>query len=212
MFSSKSFYQQEEERKFNLIKLPLLQLTLENLPFAEFTVELEDDKWETVAVRINSLFPQENLTYSGLYMKEKYEKLYKNFMGNYKALLMGQSPIPIILENFFLQQSEEDYYLYNIFKLQHYNVQVIAKLAQDNFEEEARRNFIKNKTLLSSKIYKNNENYEKMGNTALISKIDYLQNELDKKDRKIEQLIQENKNLQILAQNNLQDLDVNSKK
>ncbi|EMG45458.1 hypothetical protein SBY92_000345 [Candida maltosa Xu316] len=105
-----SFYEQEQKKIKNAIKLPLLELVLKFLPHLQPTIQAKDDTWEIVAIQLTNLRYSEILAnkpspntakgskksngnnvveeiesipeLNGIYVRDYYEELFANFKKN----------------------------------------------------------------------------------------------------------------------------------
>ena len=92
--SRNSFFKQEQERIESIIKEPLLEYVLQDLPHLQTTKEQQDDIWEMIAIKLNTDQFQSKLTstdnnnkevdeiatLNGPYIKDVYIKLMDDFM------------------------------------------------------------------------------------------------------------------------------------
>lgn len=237
-----SFFKQEQERIESIIKEPLLEYVLQDLPHLQNTTEQQDDVWEIIAIKLNTDQFQSSLTgndnnnevdeistLNGPYIKEVYSKLMSDFtqrvysMNRYSQVYKTEytrppdgSSAPIGYASFSLPIREIltdriDRILCELFYMKGYDVEVMAKLSRERFEEQRRADY---KTKLttdkdSTKIPDSEslggriENEQEDTHSTLQHakeqqeklKIDVYEKEFVKKNQKIDQLNKENKRL-----------------
>mmetsp|Transcript_7456 Transcript_7456/g.9248 ORF Transcript_7456/g.9248 Transcript_7456/m.9248 type:complete len:271 (+) Transcript_7456:174-986(+) len=244
--TNNSFFKQEQERIESIIKEPLLEYVLQDLPHLQATKEQQDDVWEMIAIKLNTnqfrsvLTSTDNnnkdldeiATLNGQYIKDVYLKLMSDFLqrvytiNRYSQVFKaeytrppagGQAPIGYATFSLPIREvltERIDKLLCELFYLKGYDVEVMAKLSKERFEEQQRNDF---KTKLSivaashmnqdkevhkesldgtfDSIEKTHKALEKMKEQLEHLKLDFYEKEFEKKNKKLEQLNKENKRL-----------------
>ena len=244
--SRNSFFKQEQERIESIIKEPLLEYVLQDLPHLQTTKEQQDDIWEMIAIKLNTDQFQSTLTstdnnnkevdeiatLNGPYINDLYIKLMDDFMqrvysiNRYKQIYKAEytrppdgGPAPIGYAAFSLPIREilaerTDKLLCELFYLKGYDIEVMAKLSKERFEEQ-QRNEHKNKLAVANNLNQDQEPHkESLDNTSADDdkekthkaleqmkeqlgklKLDFYEKEFVKKNKKLDQLNNENKRL-----------------
>lgn len=188
MFRGKSsFFQKEKDRVEELIKDQLLLSVLQHLPHLQLTKSEQDDIWEIVAIDISTNFTKsiEEFPLNGLFMKEIFDKLYKNFTHKFQdiGIMMSDDMIKNRIKD------RNDFILFEIFKLRNFDLAIMSKLSQERYEASQRKRFDKDQDFDTKKLL------DKYSDKKTVVTLDVLEKELEKKNKKLETLVEENKRL-----------------
>jgi len=195
---SGSYYRNEKERLKKLIEEPLLELVLQHLPHLQIGKEQQDNTWEVIAIKINNQLIKENFeamndvpTLNGLFVKDIYEGSMKEFKRGIPFNYEQHGDIEMVRRGL---TSRKQHLLLEIFLLLSYDIEVMAKLAKEHYEENQRKIFKHNMSPETSEY--NPENLlEKFQQNHENVKLQVIEEELEKRAKKIQQLADENKQL-----------------
>lgn len=246
--SRNSFFKQEQERIESIIKEPLLEYVLQDLPHLQATKEQQDDIWEMIAIKLNTDQFQSALastdnnnkdldeiaTLNGQYIKDVYLKLMDDFtqrvysINRYKQVYKaeyvrppdgGLAPIGYAAFSLPIREiltERIDKLLCELFYLKGYDVEVMAKLSKERFEEQQRNEFrYKLPVVVPNNISQHHEVHrESLDDTSATDnkekthkaleqmkeqleklKLEFYEKEFEKKNKKLDQLNKENKRL-----------------
>lgn len=199
--NKKSFYKKEQERIEALIEVPLLELVLQYLPHFQITQEEQDATWEIIAINLNKYQYQAALdsskdgvdevaTLSGHYIKEIYDKLQLKFNSRYAILeQMLAQPGTLVKREL---ETRSEHILHELSLLKGFDIEVMAKLSKERYENQQRAKFTRRmgkedeEVSESLKLHQGNVDH---------NKLQMIEQELDKKNKRIDHLGDENKKL-----------------
>lgn len=203
-----SFYEKEQSRIKELIKQPLLELTLQHLPHLQSSKSSRQDVWEIVATKLNtyayeqSLNPSEKIDeipiLSGIFVEEIYNTLLDKFTKklpylNYNGALVKAPP----QRDWYTERT--DRLLCELCLTSGYDIELMAKLGKEKLENDLRRATEETETAnveedgVASPSTSNALQREK--EKQLEKRIALLEQKLEEKNSQLEKLTNENKRL-----------------
>jgi hypothetical protein len=195
---SGSYYRNEKERLKKLIEEPLLELVLQHLPHLQIGKEQQDNAWEIIAIKINNQLIKDNFeainnipTLNGLFVKDIYESSMKEFKRGIPFNYEQTGDIEMVRRGLTTRKQR---LLLEIFIMLSYDIEVMAKLAKEHYEESQRKIF--QHMMSPEKIDYNPENLlDQFQQNHDNVKLQVFEEELEKRAKKIQQLVDENKQL-----------------
>ncbi|KAG7665732.1 uncharacterized protein J8A68_000752 [[Candida] subhashii] len=232
----RSFYEKEQEKIRNLIKLPLLELVLKFLPHLQLTQKETDDTWEIVAIQLSQIQFSEAINdkktteeidaipeLNGIYVRQYFESMYEEFTKNIQRGIMEWNQVEALTGNrgvpfWYNPSSRADAILYQLYQLRGRDIEIMGIISSENLENKIRRQLKKELKVgpyglngQGEEVQNEKENADDIEeDDKLLESTDLLQEykrssekqrneilrqELIRKDKRIEQLTQENKRL-----------------
>ncbi|EGW31777.1 uncharacterized protein SPAPADRAFT_62371 [Spathaspora passalidarum NRRL Y-27907] len=211
----KSFYEKEQEKIRALIKIPLLELVLQFLPHLQPSQRQRDDTWEVVAIQLGQQRFSEAVhekksmeeveaipELNGFYIREMYEQLFANFKKEMQFRLAMQtaavpnssagSPMRTLSFN---PQDRAEALLFTLYQMQYWDVEMMAKVSQEKLEKSFRRYLEQQELGEKDKLEVPLPVVHQYRKSVELKKNEILKEEISKKDKRLEQLAQENKRL-----------------
>lgn len=215
-----SFYENQKKRIEEFIKEPMLMLVLQYLPHLQLMPEEQDSTWAIIAVNLNNLVFKDSLKnnngidkrevydsqmLTGVLVKEMFEKIFKSHI---RRMIPGPEFDPTC----FLK-TRCDFLLHELYKLRSYDAEVLGKLGAERYEETQRKRFnemMNEKLFLMESYLSSGEKdpkealnigedtkqvLEQYKDSQDKIKLEIYEQELAKKNLRIEKLMEENKKL-----------------
>ncbi|RLV94911.1 hypothetical protein JA1_001405 [Spathaspora sp. JA1] len=216
----KSFYEKEQEKIKALIKVPLLELVLQFLPHLQPSPRERDDTWEVVAIQLGqqqftgALDDKKSIEeldsmpeLNGFYIREVYEELYDTFRKSIQFRNAVEAP-PMPIDGrttvdslharafLFNPKDRPEALLYTLYQMRHLDIEIMANVSRENLETSI-RNHLKQQQLSDDvdHIPPTRELVQQYKKSAELKRNEILKQEINKKDKRLEQLTQENKRL-----------------
>ncbi|CAI5758156.1 unnamed protein product [Candida verbasci] len=215
----KSFYAIEQEKIKSIIEIPLLELVLTFLPHLQPNQTLINDTWEIIAIKLNNTRFKDLIAttektiddieslpeLNGVYLKDYYDELYSKFKGRliFKLTYRPNEPAHNKRDT-LIWKTKSDAILYELSKIEYANFEIMSTLARERLEEAYRldykESYIENDKLheeeeTKEEIFDSKETLENYKTLALKEKNQLLLKEIEKKDKKMNQINTENERL-----------------
>lgn len=201
-----SFYEIEQQKVRELIKEPLLLLVLEHLPHIQSSSKEQQDVWEIVATKLNTITYQDALSskdnradelpiLNGGFVQKVFDELMDAFtkVESQKYRVAPGGILEVSLPKREAFQLKSDRILCELFYLKHYDIEVIAKLSKENFERNLKNKQQQGAEDLAQITTDTLLQLEKQ--KQLEQKLLLLEEKLQKKDKQLEKLTNDNKAL-----------------